>query len=94
MNFIPVSSESVSRSKSQKNDGAYCCILADLYYDVESNIYQIDKDNQNANLPALKKSLVTENERIRTELLQMNPAELKMASSVLTKSILLSRDSN
>ena len=76
----------------RKNYGVYCYILADLYYDVESNIYQID--NQNGDLPALKKSLVTENERIRTELLQMNPPELKMASSVLTKSILLSRDSN
>ena len=54
----------------------------------------MDRDNKNGDLAALKKSVVTENERIRIELLQMNPAELKMSSSVLTKSILLSRDSN
>ena len=69
-------------------------ILADLYYDIESNIHQIDRNIQNGDVLAVKKFLTTENERIRTELLQMNPAELKMASSALTKSILLSRDSN
>ena len=69
-------------------------IPADLYYDIESNIHQIDGKIQNGDVLAVKKFLATENERIRTDLLQMNPAELKMASSVLTKSILLSRDSN
>ena len=46
--------------------------LADLYYDIESNIYKMEND-----ISSLKQFLLSENARIQGELLEMKPADLQ-----------------
>ena len=65
--------------------------LADLYYDIESNIYKMESVIQENDTSSLKQFLLSENARIQAELLQMKPAELAIASSVMTKPLLLRR---
>ena len=65
--------------------------LADLYYDIESNIYKMESVMQENDTSSLKQFLLSENARIQAELLQMKPAELAIASSVMTKPLLLRR---
>ena len=45
--------------------------LADLYYDIESNIYEMEND-----ISSLKQFLLSENARIQGELLEIKPADL------------------
>ena len=60
--------------------------LADLYYDIESNIYKMENDMQENVISSLQQFLLSENTRIQAE-----PAELAIASSVMAKSLLLRR---
>merc|ERR1712131_446147 len=64
--------------------------VADLYYDIESNIYKMESVIQENDTSSLKQFLLSENARIQAELLQMKPAELAIASSAMTKPLLLS----
>ena len=49
----------------------------------------MDEALQNTDSPVFKKMLASENDRIQSELLKMELAELHMVSSVMTKSLLL-----